>query len=91
MHWPEMNGWFINWDQHFGWDAILYCVRYRHSTTHEMMLPLLLQSVVALRVFQFLSTRGECFPAQHSISGEENRRIQVERSNAIKARKRNGA
>jgi len=86
MHWPEMNGWFINWDQHFGWDAILYCVRYRHPKTNQMMLPSSLRSVVALRVFQFLATRGECFPAQHSISREDNRRIQVERSNAIKAR-----
>jgi len=70
MRWPEMQGWFINWNEHFGWDAILFCLKFKNMLDDN------LQILVGLRVFQYLAVRGECFPAQNSSSKEtEERRL----------------
>lgn len=73
MQWPELNGWFINWSEAFGWDAIWYVVNYNDKLPDD------LAALVALRVFHFLAVRGECFPAQNSKSEEDIKREQQER------------
>ncbi len=61
VQWKELSGYFLNWNEKFQWDLLFDIITFKLKPTKHL---------VILKIFSFLATRGESFPAQIYLTCE---------------------